>query len=175
MNMKQVTPNRVLSVVTGSLAAILTVGLFAISSAPEAWAAEPVAHEHHADVTVYKAARCGCCDKWAEQMQASGLEVDVVIVDDPGSIKRELGIPRNLASCHTAVAGDYWIEGHVPIDLTHQLLKDQPDDIRGIAVPGMPAGSPGMESPNPVTYQVLSVDKEGQVGVFAVRKGKASD
>ncbi|NIO10866.1 MAG: DUF411 domain-containing protein, partial [Deltaproteobacteria bacterium] len=75
-----------------------------------------------------KAAQCGCCDDWAEQMEASGLGVNVVIVDDVNTVKQELGIPRHLASCHTAVAGDYWIEGHVPIDLVHRLLKDKLGD-----------------------------------------------
>jgi hypothetical protein len=122
-------------------------------------------------ITVYKAPMCGCCTKWVEHLEHSGFNVEVITVDATQSVRDRLGVPHELASCHTAVAGDYWVEGHVPADLVQQLLRDRPEGIQGIAVPGMPAGSPGMESPNPVTYQVLSVDESSEVGIYATRKG----
>jgi len=127
------------------------------------------------DITVYKTPSCGCCSKWVDHLEQSGLNVESVTVEETHSIRSKFGVPHELASCHTAIAGDYWVEGHVPGDLIQQLLRDKPDDIRGIAVPGMPAGSPGMETPNPVAYQVLSVKTDGTVGVHAVRQGRASN
>lgn len=123
-------------------------------------------------VTVYKTATCGCCGKWVEHLQQSGLDVDMIVVDETSSIRSSLGVPSHLASCHTAKVGDYWVEGHVPADLVQRLLDEKPANIKGIAVPGMPQGSPGMESPKPVSYQVLSVDGDGEVGVYATRDGQ---
>jgi len=125
-------------------------------------------------ITVYKTPSCGCCALWVDHLEESGLTVDSVTVEETHSVRSKFGVPHELASCHTATAGDYWIEGHVPADLIEQLLRDKPDDIRGIAVPGMPAGSPGMETPNPVTYRVLSVMTDGTVSVHAVRQGQAN-
>lgn len=152
---------------------LLATTLFLSINAGVSWAAQPEPDEHKTDLVVYKVAQCGCCTEWIDQLEHSGLSVDVVEVFETDSLRSRLGVPRQLASCHTAVAGDYWIEGHVPIDLVRQLLEEQPEDIRGIAVPGMPAGSPGMESPAPVEYDVLSVDHNGNVEVFATRMGKA--
>jgi hypothetical protein len=126
------------------------------------------------EITVYKAPMCGCCTKWVEHLEHSGLEVEVITVDETQTVRDRFGVPHELASCHTAVAGDYWVEGHVPADLVQQLLRERPSDIQGIAVPGMPAGSPGMESSQPVTYQVLSVDDSGEVDVYATREGRSS-
>lgn len=81
-------------------------------------------------------------------------------------------MPQELSSCHTATVGDYWVEGHVPADLIKRLVSGQPPDIRGVAVPGMPIGSPGMEGPNPVEYEVLAYDKDGQTHVYAARQGQ---
>lgn len=122
-------------------------------------------------ITVYKTPMCGCCTKWAEHLEHNGMDVNVIVVDETSSVRTRLGVPTDLASCHTAVAGDYWVEGHVPADLIQQLLRKQPSGIEGIAVPGMPPGSPGMASSYPVTYHVFSVDDSGEVGIYATRKG----
>jgi hypothetical protein len=122
-------------------------------------------------ITVYKTKMCGCCTKWVEHLEHSGLDVNVILVDETSSMRTRLGIPPDLASCHTAVAGDYWVEGHVPADLIQQLLQERPSDIQGIAAPGMSPGSPGMESTEPVTYHVFSVDDSGEVGIYATRQG----
>jgi hypothetical protein len=126
------------------------------------------------DVVVYKSAYCGCCKKWLEQLQASGLSVRAVDVDSTAPVQSEVGVPRALRSCHTARVGDYWVEGHVPPDLVADLLKNKPTGIAGLSVPGMPIGSPGMEGPNPQRYDVLRVTTEGKVEVHAVRAGKTT-
>jgi ketosteroid isomerase-like protein len=150
-----------------------SVGLNAGGGSILAQETEVVGENQAADtVTVYKTATCGCCGKWVDHLQQSGLDVDVIVVDETSSIRSSLGVPSHLASCHTAKVGDYWVEGHVPADLVQRLLDEKPANIKGIAVPGMPSGSPGMESPNPVTYQVLSVDGDGEVGVYATRDGQ---
>ena len=82
--------------------------------------------------------------------------------------KQKLGVPDRLRSCHTAVVEGYVIEGHVPADLIHRMLKEKPP-IAGLAVPGMPVGSPGMEGPKPEGYNVLTFDKEGKTTIYARR------
>ena len=124
-----------------------------------------------ADIVVYKTATCGCCSTWIAHLRDSGLGVSVVNVPNTQPVQSRVGVPRRLGSCHTAVIGDYWVEGHVPADLIHRLMAEKPEDIRGIAVPGMPAGSPGMEGPNPVRYDVLAYGSDGNTTVYATRQG----
>jgi len=111
-------------------------------------------------VLVYKSPDCDCCDRWVGYLRASGFAVTVRDTADMGAVKARVGVPRPLASCHTAVASNYVIEGHVPNSIIGRLLKGNPP-IAGIAVPGMPQGSPGMEGPRPVTYDVLAFDRIG--------------
>lgn len=98
-------------------------------------------------MTVYKTPYCGCCVLWIEHAQAAGIPVDVVDVDDMGPAKQQLGVPYGKGSCHTAEIDGYFIEGHVPIEDIRRLLVERPE-ARGLALPGMPAGSPGMEMPD---------------------------
>jgi hypothetical protein len=113
-------------------------------------------------VTVHKSPYCGCCVKWIEHMQAAGFEVEVVDTNDMTPVKQRVGIPPGKGSCHTAEVGGYFVEGHVPADDVKRLLAEQPE-ARGIAVPGMPAGSPGMEMPDGhvQAYDVQLIDKDG--------------
>ncbi|MEW6036917.1 MAG: DUF411 domain-containing protein [Pseudomonadota bacterium] len=97
------------------------------------------------EATVYRSPSCGCCKKWVEHIQANGFVVKDIVKDDMAAIKRELGVPENLASCHTAVIGGYRIEGHVPAADIRKLL-DAKAPLLGLSVPGMPAGTPGMEA-----------------------------
>ena len=119
-------------------------------------------------VTVYKSPTCGCCAKWVEHMQAAGFEVQTVNQSDVTPKKNELGVPTGVRSCHTATVGDYAIEGHVPAGDVKRLLAEQPG-VAGLAVPGMPTGSPGMEMPGraPQSYQVYAFDSGRATGVFA--------
>ncbi len=124
------------------------------------------------DIVVYKTATCGCCSKWVEHLQKSGLDVAAVNVASTAPAREQAGVPNRLGSCHTAVVGDYWVEGHVPADLVDRLMTERPVDIQGIAVPGMPMGSPGMEGPNPVRYDVIAYHTDGSTSVYASVQGK---
>jgi hypothetical protein len=121
-----------------------------------------------ADVVVYKSPTCGCCGKWIDHMEQAGFVVDVKNRGNLGPIKAEYGVPRHLQSCHTAEVGGYLVEGHVPPDLIQRMLDEKPD-IRGLAVPGMPMGSPGMEGPYKDEYDVLAIGKDGRTKVYARR------
>lgn len=115
-------------------------------------------------VTAYTSPTCGCCASWAEHLRASGFPVETVDTDDLQAVKAEHGIPDTLQSCHTAVVDGYVVEGHVPE--LKRLLAERPE-AAGLAVPGMPLGSPGMEQGDTVqSYDVLLVD-DGQPSVFA--------
>jgi hypothetical protein len=117
-------------------------------------------------ITVYKDPSCGCCKNWIEHLLKHGFRVDAKDSRDMSGVKRTLGIPDRLQSCHTAVVGGYLIEGHVPAADIDRLLAQRPK-IRGLAVPGMPMGSPGMEGPTRQSYSVLAFDGAGKTQVFA--------
>jgi hypothetical protein len=118
-----------------------------------------------ADIVVYKNPSCGCCNKWVEHLQEKGYRVEVQNRNNLASIRSSLGIPGKLQSCHTAKIGNYLIEGHVPAADIERLLNDKPQ-VAGLAVPGMPMGSPGMEGPRKDTYQVLTFQENGAINVF---------
>ena len=94
-------------------------------------------------ITVYKTPTCGCCVKWVEYLQNEGFDVKAVDRNDLAPIKQRAGVPTTMAACHTALVDGYVIEGHVPAQAIRKLLRERPD-TRGLAVPGMPANSPGM-------------------------------
>ena len=120
-------------------------------------------------LAVFKSPTCGCCAKWNEHMTAAGYTVNSSDRADMNAIKEEHRIPADLRSCHTALVSGYVVEGHVPADVVAKLLAERPAGVVGIAVPGMPAGSPGMESPDgfKTPYQVLAFTKDGQSRVYA--------
>lgn len=125
------------------------------------------------EVLVYKSPYCGCCEKWEEHMEAAGFTVTSREQTDMGAVKAKFGVPRNLASCHTAVVdGRFLVEGHVPADQVRRMLADGGDPV-GLAVPGMPAGSPGMETPNPVSYDVIAVGANGETRVYDTVEGRS--
>jgi hypothetical protein len=152
--------------------ALAAIGLFVILAGGYAWSIEPVNESDKTMMIVYKTPSCGCCGKWVNHLRENDFTVKVNLVSETASVRSRLGVPREMASCHTATVGDYWVEGHVPADLIHKLLTEQPEGIQGIAAPGMPQGSPGMESPNPSKYKVLSVNEKGQIEVYAIRDGQ---
>jgi hypothetical protein len=122
------------------------------------------AERESADLTVYKTTTCVCCAGWVDAMQAEGLTAHVIDLPDLSARKAELGVPFRLSSCHTTVAGGYVVEGHVPAVAIRRLLAEQPE-ARGIVVPGMPPGSPGM--PGPATpYEVLLLHHDGTTSLF---------
>lgn len=121
-----------------------------------------------AELVVYKSPTCGCCKSWVEHMQKAGYRVVVHDTDDLTPIKQRYGVPQGLQSCHTALIGGYVVEGHVPAVDVQRLLRERPD-IAGVAVAGMPVGSPGMEVPGlpAQPYTVTAFEREGQHSAFA--------
>ena len=117
-------------------------------------------------ITVYKDPGCGCCKSWIEHLRKHGYRVDAKDSPNMTEIKRTLGVPTGLTACHTAMVNGYLIEGHVPAADIDRLLAQRPK-VAGLAVPGMPAGSPGMEGAGAQRYQVLTFDKSGKTTVFA--------
>ena len=117
-------------------------------------------------VVVYKTETCGCCNGWVEHLRAAGFDVDARDVRDLMSVKIDAGVPGPMVTCHTALVDGYVVEGHVPIEQVVRLLAERPA-VAGIAVPGMPIGSPGMEGPNPQAYQVMAFDHDGNTTVYA--------
>jgi len=107
-------------------------------------------------ITVHKDPTCGCCDGWVAHLKQAGFETVVHQVEDMSVVKTRLGIHATLMSCHTGEVNGYAIEGHVPADAIKRLIAKKPKAIRGLAVPGMPIGSPGMEGPNPEAYDVMA-------------------
>lgn len=117
-------------------------------------------------VTVYKSPTCGCCKDWVKHLESNGFHVEAHDVTDLDRVKRNLGVRPQYASCHTAIADGYTLEGHVPADDIKRLLAERPKG-RGLAVPGMPGGSPGMESAPKQPYATLLIDDQGDARVFA--------
>ncbi len=136
------------------------------------WHQLPSSKAEVPEIVVYKTPTCGCCVKWIDHLRDNGLDVRAIDVPSTLPVHEKFGVPPRLGSCHTAVIGDYWIEGHVPADLVQKLMHEKPDGIAGISVPGMPMGSPGMEGPNPVEYQVVAYGKDGQFMLYATRQGQ---
>lgn len=120
-------------------------------------------------MTVYKSASCGCCHNWVEHARGAGFTVRTIDTEELTKVKAELGVPSTLQSCHTVVIANYLVEGHVPAADVKRMLAEKPA-IRGIAVPGMPIGSPGMEQ-GPVSgyqrYDVIAFTAQGRTSVFA--------
>ena len=118
-------------------------------------------------MVVYKTSTCGCCGNWVEHLKANGFEVEVHDVNDIVAEGRRLGVPDNLRSCHTGSIGGYAIEGHVPAADIKRLLAEKPQ-AKGLAVPGMPVGSPGMENGSYVErYSVLLFSEDGTSKVYS--------
>jgi hypothetical protein len=117
-------------------------------------------------MTVSKSPTCGCCAKWIEHARAHGFTVKVVEIDDIMAAKSKHNVPDKLASCHTSLVRGYVVEGHVPAADIKKLLAAKPKAI-GIAVPGMPAGSPGMEAGFTQPYETLLFRADGSTSVFA--------
>lgn len=119
-------------------------------------------------VMVYQDPDCGCCFDWIDHLEENGFEVEAEFRNDMGNVKQQAGVPQQLGSCHTAIVGDYVIEGHVPADDIKALLHNAPEGIQGLTVPGMPVGSPGMERGDQLDpYDVLSFTSDGATRVVA--------
>ena len=132
---------------------------FALSIAPSVAQSLP-------EVEVWKDPNCGCCSKWITHLREAGFDVIAHDTGSVGAVRAKLGMPNRYASCHSARIGDYVIEGHVPASDIKRLLEERPL-AKGLAVPGMPMGSPGMEGPRSEPYQTLLIGPGGNAKVFA--------
>ena len=141
--------------------------LIGIVTAVLATSAIALARQEATILQVYKSPTCGCCSKWVEHLKANGFATRVTNLDDLSDLKARHGVPSRLQSCHTAIVEGYVIEGHVPAADMRRLLKERPS-IAGLAVPGMPTGSPGMEvaGARVQPYDVIAFDKQGNTRVF---------
>lgn len=119
-------------------------------------------------MTVYRDPSCGCCEAWAKLAEQAGFAVGLIDHQDMPALKRQHGVPEALASCHTTIVSGYAVEGHVPLADVARLLAERPASIRGIAVPGMPRGSPGMEMPDGSKdrFEVIAFDAAGKTTTF---------
>ena len=138
--------------------ALVTAFIAALDFTSAAAADKPV-------ITVYKGRFCGCCSAWVEHLKENGFDARVHEVSDVTPYREKYGVPEALASCHTAVIGGYAIEGHVPAADIRRLLRERPK-ARGIAVPAMPMGSPGMPGSRKDPYETLLFDASGNNVVF---------
>ncbi len=118
------------------------------------------------EITVHKSPSCGCCNKWIVHLEKAGFSVTAENSMNMSSIKRSYGVRPELNSCHTALVDGYVIEGHVPANDIKRLLQERPD-VTGLAVPGMPMGSPGMEGHREDNYEVLTFKPNGETAVFS--------
>ncbi len=122
-------------------------------------------------VTVYKSPTCTCCSRWVTHLKQNGFEIENVVEGNVAAAKDSLGVPPELRSCHTAVVAGEVIEGHVPAEVIKQYLRHDAERAAGLAVPGMPVGSPGMEVPGrpAESYEVIAFTADGRASVYARR------
>lgn len=120
---------------------------------------------HANEITVYQSKSCGCCKKWVKHLEDNGFNVKSELMDDVTEVKLKLNLPMKLASCHTAKVNGYIVEGHVPANAIKKLLAEKPS-LKGISVPGMPMGSPGMEGSHKESFDVVSFDEDGSEKIF---------
>ena len=118
-------------------------------------------------ITVYKSPSCGCCKAWVTHIEERGFKAQIHDVEDVSPFKKQYHVPDAMQSCHTAVTGDYVIEGHVPADLIQKVLKEKPA-ILGLATPGMPQSAPGMDM-GKTPYEVIAFTRAGKTSVYAKR------
>lgn len=117
-------------------------------------------------ITVYKSPTCGCCAKWIDHLEENGFDVKAIDTNEGSLLKARYGVPGDLASCHTALVEGYVVEGHVPAAEIKKMLNEEAQ-LAGLAVPGMPMGSPGMEGPRTDSYDVVAFQKDGRRSIYA--------
>jgi len=117
------------------------------------------------EMTAFKTKTCGCCGKWVEHVRASGIKVTIKEVASTAEYQKQYGVPDRLQSCHTGIVNGYTVEGHVPAADIQRLLREKPK-AKGLAVPGMPMGSPGMEGPRNDAYSVVQFDSTGGTSIY---------
>ena len=145
------------------LVAIGIVGFMAYQASPNDKVRTESSGGKNIVATVYKSPTCGCCGVYASYMKKEGYNIEAKNIQDMSSIKRELGVPYELESCHTMEIGGYVVEGHIPELAIQKLLAEKPD-IKGVGMPGMPSGSPGMPGPKTEDFVIYEITHEGTKG-----------
>jgi hypothetical protein len=156
-------------VMIGLSVVVLLIGIFSVKN----WNQSAVSNNDYSGsvagiatkVTLYKSSSCSCCGSYAKYLEKKGFSVDVINRNDMSSVKDEHGIPGNMESCHTTLIGDYVVEGHIPVEAIEKLLAESPD-IKGIAMPGMPQGSPGMPGFKSRAFSIHSINSDGSTSKF---------
>jgi hypothetical protein len=143
---------------------VITAASAGIGATPVAGAVKtkPVA------IKVYKTPECGCCKAWVKHLRDNGFQVETMDMPDLSLVKQKYGVKPALQACHTAIVNGYVVEGHVPADVIVKLVRERPA-VAGVAVPGMPMGSPGMEGASKQAYDVYTFDRAGRSRVYAHR------
>ncbi|MBS3150249.1 hypothetical protein J4425_00370 [Candidatus Woesearchaeota archaeon] len=142
----------------------VVIGIFAIN-ADKASSFENV-RNFQGEIKLYKSGSCGCCGVYSSYFRSKGnSETEIISMESIDSIKQEYEIPLELESCHTTIIGDYFIEGHIPLEAVERLMMEKPD-IKGIAMPGMPSGSPGMPGTKKSDFIVYQVNNDGSYDEF---------
>ncbi|MFE8071401.1 DUF411 domain-containing protein [Marinobacteraceae bacterium S3BR75-40.1] len=163
-----------LALYAGVAAIVVSAGATTLAIQADKFAQPSVAPAERGEtgqaITIYKSPNCGCCQSWAEHLAANGFEIRIVETDNLNAIKQQHEVPRDMASCHTALIGDLVIEGHVPANDILAYLADPQFSTVGLSVPGMPHGTPGMETGRKDDYQVIAFNANGQQRVFREHK-----
>lgn len=139
------------------------LGFLALTSCSHQNSQKPSAKEAGTVVQMYRSPACGCCKEYGKYLEDKGLVVQHIVTEEMDKIKEDLGVPKSMESCHTLKISRYFVEGHVPVEAIQKLLAEQPD-IDGIALPGMPSGSPGMGG-----------TKKEPFVIYAISKGRTSE
>lgn len=149
------------------IVAVLAGGFWVFTPTDRVTGEESAADAGDATLVVYASPQCGCCDDWVAHMEENGFRTETRKVERINDIKKDAGLPRELASCHTAFIDDYLIEGHVPADDVKRLLREKPD-AAGLSVPRMPVGSPGMEMEGRGrdAFDVILFGKDGSQRIY---------
>ena len=146
--------------------AVIVIGIFAVSSGKGKASSFETVKNFYGEMKLYKSGSCGCCGIYANYFKSKGnSNTEIISMESIDSIKQEYEIPSEMESCHTTVMGNYFIEGHVPLEAVEKLLKERPD-IKGIAMPGMPSGSPGMPGAKRGDFIVYKVNNDGSYDEF---------
>ena len=149
---------------TISIIAVLVIGIFAFI--PINVNSFQAVENFDGEIKIYKSTSCGCCDVYLNYFKNRGnSKVQDVNLQDIDGLKRQYGVPEAMKSCHTTIIGDYFVEGHIPLEAVEKLLNERPD-IKGIAMPGMPSGSPGMPGYKQENFVVYQVAKGGSISEF---------
>jgi hypothetical protein len=154
---------------TGAMLFLNAKGETRISPEPAKTDFKEISDDSAGTITVYKSPTCGCCSMWESHLTRAGFRLASKPTDNRAEIRKQHNVPDKMQSCHTAVVDGFVIEGHVPADDVKKLLNERPANVVGLAAPGMPKKSPGMqpEGEKPADYNVFSFDKEGNTKVFA--------